>query len=172
MRERASRKRVVLAIYFNTRGFAYAVFDGPSSPLRWGVKAADPKSVADRFDKARTMVLMYQPSVVVLQDCDGGLSRCTPNVHRVIDKVTKLVGERKIEVARYSRSDILCAFAPYRAHTKHEIAKAIAKLLPELAPHVPPKRPQWRGEAHRMFFFDAVSLCLTYYLSDTQGYSV
>lgn len=163
MKDSRRRKRIVLSIYFNTRGFAYSVFDDPSSPLQWGVKAANPGNVTDRFEKARLTILMYRPSVVVLQDCDGDLSRCTSNVRKAVDKVADFASKQQIEVSRFSRSDILCAFAPYRAHTKHEIAKAIAVLLPEFAPHVPPKRLQWKGEAHRMFFFDAVSLALSYY---------
>ncbi len=163
---RPRRKPVVLAFFFNARGIAHAVFDGPRSLLRWGVKTANPKSVENRCEKALALVLLFRPSVIVVQDCDGELSRCTKSVRETIEQLATHAHERKIEIARYSRSDVLSAFAPHRAHTKHQIALAIAEILPELAPHIPPKRKQWQGEAHRMAFFDAASLALTYYADE------
>lgn len=154
---------LVLAIYLNTRGFSYALFEGVLAPVDWGIKTAETKGVADCLEKVRLLLHLLQPSVVVLQDCDGKLSRCTDRIEELIDLIAALAKANGVKVFRYAREDIRGCFAYYSARTKAEIARAIAKLLPEFAPHVPPLRKLWKSEHYRTGLFDALSLVFTYY---------
>ena len=160
------REPLVLSIYLNSRGFGYALFEGVIAPVDWGIKTAQTKGIADCLEKVRVHLHLLQPSVVVLQDCEGQLSRCTKRVGKLINRISALAETKRIRVFRYSRADIRECFAYYGARTKDEIARAIAKRLPEFAPRVPPMRKLWMSEDYRMGLFDALSLVFTCYVSE------
>jgi hypothetical protein len=63
------RYDLVLAIYLQSRGFAFVLFDGWLAPVHWGVydaRGAD-KNVRclDRID---SLLALHTPDVLVLQD--------------------------------------------------------------------------------------------------------
>ena len=72
------RDQRVLSIDPSTRGFGYAVLEGPDRLIDWGVKET-------RTDKSKRapasiaeLIELYQPRVLVLEDYDGkGSWRCT-----------------------------------------------------------------------------------------------
>ena len=160
------REPVVLSIYLNTRGFGYALFEGVLAPVDWGIKTAQTKGIHDCVEKVRVLLHLLQPTVIVLQDCEGKLSRCTKRIERLVNRILALAKAKRIKVFRYSRADVRQCFAPYGARTKDEIARAIAKLLPEFAPRVPPMRKIWMSEDYRMGLFDALALIFAYYASE------
>jgi len=164
MKSKNLREPLVLSIIFNTRGFAYAVFEGVLAPVDWGIKRI--KDKGEYSEQVRLLLHLFEPSVIVLQDCGGQLSRCTKVINKLIDRIAKLAEKKRIRVLRYSRSDIRACFVYYGARNKDEIARAIAKLLPEFAPRVPPMRKIWMSEDYRMGLFDALSLILAYYSAE------
>lgn len=166
MKNTKIREPLVLSIYLNTRGFGYALFEGVLAPVDWGMKAAKSKDIHGSLEKVRVLLHLLRPSVVVLQDCQGKLSRCTKHVERLVDSIAALARENRMKVYRYSRADLRQCFAYYGARTKDEIARAIAKLLPEFAQRVPPLRKLWMSEDHRMGLFDALALIFTYYANE------
>jgi hypothetical protein len=159
-----SREPLVLSLIFNTRGFGYALFEGVLAPVDWGIKTI--KDRQDYFEQVRLLLHLFNPSVIVLQDCAGKLARCSKATRELIDRIAKLAGEKHIKVRRYSRTDIRTCFAFYGARNKDEIARAIAKQLPEFTPRVPPMRKLWMSEDYRMGLFDALSLMFTYYAKE------
>jgi len=154
----------VLAFFFNTNGLGYALFEGVAEPVDWGIKEI--KKKADYFEQARLIIHLFDPAVVVLQDCSGKLSRCTDFIKALATKTATLAEKKDIGVFRYSRADIRSCFAYYSARSKDEIAREIAKLLPEFARLVPRMRGAWRREHYRMVLFDALSLIIIYYASE------
>lgn len=168
-----NRKRTqvwrILAVFPSTRGFGFAVFEGPQELIDWGVKCAPRKQNAEHRVKLHALLEWYRPDVLILEDFTGDGSRKSPRVRRVIRSMARVANKRKIALASFSRSMIRQAFSEADAFTKHEIAKAIAGNLPELAPHLPPKRKLWMSEDYRMSIFDAASLALTFFHFEGQG---
>ena len=158
------REPLVLSIIFNTRGFGYALFEGVLAPVDWGIKRIKDKE--EYLEQVRLLLHLFEPSVIVLQDCNGKLARCTKSIEELIDRIAKLAGEKRMHVLRYSRADIRACFAYNSARNKDEIARVIAKLLPEFAYRVPPMRKLWMSEDYRMGLFDALSLMFTYYANE------
>ena len=156
----------MLSIYLNSRGFGYALFEGFLVPVDWGIKTVEARGMTDSLEKVRLLLHLLQPSVVILQDCEGKLSRCTKRIEKLVNRISALAKTKRIRVYRYSRSDIRECFAYYGARTKDEIARAIAKLLPEFSPRVPPMRKIWMSEDYRMGLFDALSLVFTYHAKE------
>jgi len=158
------REPLVLSLYLNTRGVSFALFEGVSAPVDWGIKTLPKKK--DYVEQARLLLHLYKPKVLILQECKGKLARCTKVIARLIDAIAKLAREKRIRVYRYTREEIRSCFAYYGARTKDEIAREIAKLFPEFEPYVPPMRGIWCSEAYRMRLFDALALVITYYAKE------
>ncbi len=94
----------------------------------------------------RLLLPLFNPAVVVVQDCAGKLSRCTEFIRKLVNKVAARAKKKGIRVHRYSCADIRSCFAYYGAQSKDEIAREIAKLLPEFERLVP--RMRGRGGAN------------------------
>jgi hypothetical protein len=66
---RRSRHTLVTAIYLNSRGFAFALFEGELAPRNWGPIESRGKDKRERiFSRVDEFLSRYKPDVVVLQD--------------------------------------------------------------------------------------------------------
>ena len=156
----------VMAIYPNTRGFGYAVFEGPEVLVDWGTKAARRERRDYGQRKMKQLITFFCPDVLVLPDCSSRLSQRSAGATRLIDRARKVATVREISVRFYSRYEIRNYFAAHGARNKDEIARVIARALPDLKPRVPPVRRLWMSEDCRMGLFDAIALVFTYYESE------
>jgi hypothetical protein len=164
MKPTNQREPLVLSIFFNTRGFGYALFEGVVAPVDWGIKTVKDKNAY--FEHVRLLLHLFEPSVIVVQGCTAKMARCTDAIQEVINRIAKLAKTKNIRVLRYSRADIRTCFAYYGAFNKDEIARATADVLPEFAPRVPPMRKLWKSEDYRIGLFDALSLVFTFYAKE------
>jgi Holliday junction resolvasome RuvABC endonuclease subunit len=162
----------VLAIDPITRGFGFAVLDGPHSLIDWGLKGTS------RWQESREqwclrqvaeLIDFYRPDRVVVEDCLDRRSRRGRKSEALIDRIVELAGEHHIPVRRISRTGLRRAFTVERACTKYKIALAIAGRFPELAWRLPPIRKPWMSEDTRMGIFDAVGLALAFYARRPQS---
>jgi Holliday junction resolvasome RuvABC endonuclease subunit len=154
----ATEKRV-LAIDPTSRGFGYAVLEGPERLIDWGVVQVRDDKESACLKRIERLIERYVPDVIVLEDSPR--SRRCARVRQLIDRIRQLADNKRIPARSFSRSKIRRAFAPFGAVTKSQIAAQIAKLFVELAPHLPGVRKIWRSEDGRSAIFDAVSLALT-----------
>ena len=166
MTHRRSSAQLVCAIYPSTRGFGYAVFEGPKSLVDWGVKAvlSRQKNLAS-LAKLRELLDFYRPDVLVLEDYQGRGSRRAKRVQTLINVIAAHTAEKRMTAASYSRADVRACFS---LSTKREIAEAIAREFPELEPRLPPIRKISMSEDRRMNIFDAASLAMTFFHTKRQ----
>jgi hypothetical protein len=152
------RFALVLAFYPHARGFAYVVFEGPLSPVDWGMSDVRTQGKPAKCLRRMSVLLdQYRPDVVVIRQASEGalatLSRAA----------AALVESRRIVTAAVSRDQVRKAFAHLGSPTRYAIVKAIAQQVPVLAPYVPAVRKIWYGEDRRMGLFDAAAMALTFY---------
>jgi hypothetical protein len=160
----ARRSELVLAVYPFTRGFAFTLFEGPLSPIDWGVKDIRGRQKnALALDAAKQLIEHLQPDIVVLQDSSGSHGRRSERIHRLHRLIASHAEGQAIEVHRYSRKDIRKCFKETGAVTRYEIAQAIASQIHALGHRLPPVRKIWKSEDARMGLFDAASLVMTFY---------
>jgi len=157
-----SEKRV-LAIDPVSRGFGFAILEGPQKLIDWGVKEARTDKHRRSLRHIEDLLRHYRPDVIVMEKCASRGARRSPRVQKLLRAIHELATRRQVKVRSASRSAIRKAFADSSATTKHQIAEAIARRLPELAPRVPPPRQPWMSEDYRMSIFDAVALALTFF---------
>src|SRR5215475_14213326 len=150
----------VLAVDPSTRGFGFAILEGPHRLIDWGVKETkvDKKRKSLRF--IAELIDRYQPSMLVVEDYTGKGSRRCRRVRELIKDISRIAVQRKINVRNFSRLKVKQAFSESGPSNKYEIAIAIAKRFPELAPRLPRFRKPWMSEDYRMSIFDAVGLGL------------
>src|SRR5207245_2482978 len=133
----------VLAIDPSTRGFGFAVLEGPNRLIDWGVKETKKNKNARSLKLIEDLIDRYQPSVIVVEDYAGKGSRRCRRVRELIEDISKLAAKRKIRVTSFSRAKVKQVSSESGAQTKHEIAVDIAKRFPELAPRLPRFRKPW-----------------------------
>jgi hypothetical protein len=158
------RYDLVLAIYPQSRGFAFIPFEGWLSPMNWGIhEAHGPRKNAWCLNKINALLDLYMPGIVVLQDMSDRGARRAPRIQQLNDRIAELADRRGMAVQKHSRARVLDYFTAVGATTKQNIAERIAKQVPALERYVPPARKPWMSEDPRMGIFDAAALAWMYF---------
>ena len=157
--------RRIIALDITSRGFGFAVMEGPEVLVDWGVKQVQPYEEARCLRHLEKLIQRYRPEVLVLEDHRRKARRRSVRVLSLIEKVTALAKLAGVPVRLVNWERVKAAFAPNAFINKFGIARAIGRHLPELTSRVPPFRKAWMSEDYRMAIFDAVALALTFYSS-------
>lgn len=160
------RYALVLAIYLNTRGFGFVLFEGHLSPFDWGMREIrGPRKhgrcvthISKKFDR-------YLPDILVLQDTSPEGTRRAPRITYLNAAIAELAKSRGIPVYTYSRDQVRAAFDYLGCVNKQSLAEVIAKKIPAFERYVPPPRKPWMSEDARMGLFDAAALALMFFYS-------
>ena len=157
----------MLAVFPSSRGFGYAVFEGPKSLVDWGVKGV--RTTQKNFEslrKIRELLAFYRPDVLVLEDYEGPGSRRAKRIQTLINLMAAHAHQEGMATAFFSRGEVRACFGLI---AKRQIAEAIARKFPELEPRLPPVRKIWMSEDRRMSMFDAVSLAVTFFETESRA---
>lgn len=155
--------RRIVALFPNTHGFGYVVFEGPLRLIDWGVKRIPSKDHRENLRKVDAFLDWFEPDAVILENVAGEGSWKGKRVAALIRAIGRRASRRHICVEAYSRSLVRQAFSLVCAKTKSEIAEVVANDYEQLRPLLPRKRKLWMAEDPRMGVFDAASLALTSY---------
>jgi hypothetical protein len=164
------RHDLVLAVYPNTRGFAFVLFEGSLAPVDWGiVKVSSEEKNRDSIRRIAQLLGRFTPEALVLQDMSENGARRARRIRDLNEAIGLLAETQGVPVFRYSRGKEREHFASFGMSGKRGIAEAIAKQIPMLARFLPPVRKIWMSEDARMGLFDATALALTFFYRDTLG---
>src|SRR5688500_13076485 len=120
-----------LAISATPRGFAFVLFEGPTTPFDWGVKEIRGEMKSDESVAAiQRLVVEYHPMALILEETTKSDSRRGPRICALLDMTAHLAELEGASVFRYTRSQVQETFASEGAETKRQIAEAIAKRIP------------------------------------------
>lgn len=156
-------QKTVLAVVPSTRGFGFAILEGPQSLLEWGVKEVRGKKNAGALKHIAELIECYKPDVIVMEDCADRHCRRGARVRRLIQDLSKLATSKRIKVRRISARIVRAVLSGSTAASKQQIATTISQQFPELVSRLPPLRKPWMSEDPRMGIFDAVALGLTFF---------
>ena len=165
---RGAGDKRVLTIDPASRGFGFAVLEGPKRLIDWGVKSARVNKDTRCLKLIEDLIERYEPDIIVVEDYVAKGSRRCWRVRQLIEGILGLASTRNIKARSYSRRKMKAVFSRMGARNKHQMAKAIAKQFTELAPRLPPYRKSWMSEDYRMSIFDAVALALTFFYFDNK----
>lgn len=156
-------QKTVLAVDPSTRGFGFAILEGPQSLLEWGIKEVRGKKNAGALKHVAELIQYYKPDVIVMEDCADRYCRRGARVRKLIQDISKVATGKRIKVRCLAARKVRGALSGSPAATKQTIATTIAQQFPELASRLPPLRKPWMSEDPRMGIFDAVALALTFF---------
>ena len=155
------RHTLVLGLYPTTRGFAFALFEGPLSPYDWGVSYMKGGKNEWCLKKISKLLDRYTPDAIVLQDMSSTGTWRVPRIRALNSEIEKLAEARGITAFAYSRRQVRPYFP--QPHTRQQIAETIAKHIPAFESFLPPVRKIWKSENPHMSLFDVAALALTHY---------
>jgi hypothetical protein len=159
-----TRHSFVLAIYPNSRGIAFVVFEGARTLIDWGLRGARSKHNHDHYLAViGDLFALYQPAVLVLQNMGPAGTRRAKRIRSLNEEIVELAAGFGISAHLYSRAQVRDAFASLKEATKEAIANAIVEEVPALRRYLPPPRKPWTSEHARMGIFDAAALALTFF---------
>lgn len=141
----------LLALSPRRRKFGYAVFEGSSHLLDWGVRRW---SQADVLSGIEPLLRFHWPSIIVikLKGHEG-----EPHVALTCSLLRRTCGRGNIVVRCISVRVVRRYFAHFSSRTSHDIACRTAEWFPELEWNLPRKRAAWDCESHSVAAFDAIA---------------
>lgn len=159
-----TNQSLTLSIYPTTRGYAYVLFEGPFSPLDWGIKDVRKKDKNECTLKSiKKLMDEYRPDYLIIEDHTESGTRRSSRIRRLYRSLMLLAAREEIEVVRCGKEAIRSYFELEGVCTKYEIAKAIAREIPALAHRLPRQRKIWMSEDPRQSLFDAAALGVVFY---------
>ncbi len=160
------RYNLVLAIYPHTRGFAFALFEGPLAPVDWAtVEVRGDEKNRQCLHRISQLFGKYSPDALVLHNMLGGSVHRATRIRDLNEAILMLAETQSIPVFAYSSAQVRQCFGHLGPLTKFTVAQAIAKHIPAFERFLPPIRKIWMSEDARMGIFDAAALLLTFYQS-------
>lgn len=163
MRREDNRNVRILAIDPTTKGFGYAVLEGPESLIDWGLVGVRGEKNPACLQRLARLLDDFAPGLLVIEDCASGRSRRSGRVQELLSSARMLAEVRNIRSRAFSRSKVREVFSRFGATNKHQIATVIAGRFPELELKLPPYRKPWMSEDDRMAIFDSLSFALTFF---------
>src|SRR5437870_10246103 len=91
----------VLAINPSTRGFGFAVLEGPNRLIDWGVKETKKNKNTRSLKLIEDLIDRYQPNVILVEDYAGKGSRRCRRIQGLINDISKLALKKKIRVRSF-----------------------------------------------------------------------
>jgi len=154
---------LVLAVHPTTNGFGWVLFEGPDSPVVWGIASAKDKRNATSMRRFEPLLNQYDPSVLVLEEFESGKARRGSRIQELLQTMSGFATNRDIEVAIYSREAVGLNIAGNASAKRHAVAKAVVECFPIFRPRIPRKRELWQSEDARQCLFDAAALAMTHF---------
>jgi Holliday junction resolvasome RuvABC endonuclease subunit len=156
----------VLAIDPTPRGFGYAILEGSTGLIDWGVKSVRCKSIEKEIEtvsKITDLIQHYLPQYLILEKPNAKGSRRCGRVRLLLGTLQNVAVWQGIESRTISPEKLRKVFCTFGCNTKLQIANFVAQQFPGLADQLPEFRKPWMSEDYHMPIFDAVALALTYY---------
>lgn len=166
--------RAALAIFPSVEGFGWMLFDGPLSPVRWGVstmakRERNAKEKNDRcIGRAEAILDEFRPGTLVLEEFDSKQSRRHARIRQLGRSLVALAATLQIPVRLIRRDVTHASFPTNKGETRYEVAEIAASYLKEIKHQLPRKRRFWETEDAKMALFNATALLIVHYANPTE----
>src|SRR5262245_26289421 len=111
---------LVLAVYPNTRGFGFVLFEGVLTPVDWGIvrsrRTEKNGSCLARFEQ---MVTWQRPDVLILEDMAAVGSRRSPRIRDLNQAIAVAAARKNILLIQYATVRVRAYFAQLSVVTRY-----------------------------------------------------
>jgi hypothetical protein len=85
------RYDLLLAVYPQSRGFAFALFESWLSPVDWGIhEVRGPRKNAQCLARINSLLELHMPDIIVLQDMSNHGTRRVPRIQELNRRIAEL----------------------------------------------------------------------------------
>jgi len=154
MSGRSKEIRRVLAIDPMSRGFGFAVLEGPENLIDYGTRGCAPGAPEVCLKRVTELLDVFHLDLMVLEDVNAKGSRRSERVRKLLREIEALARSRGVPTRRVARNH---AKAALYAKSKHQLATVIAQRFPQLGMRLPPPPKAWTKVPYRMAIFTAVA---------------
>jgi RNase H-fold protein (predicted Holliday junction resolvase) len=161
-----SAPKRLLALDVRTSKIGFAVFEGPTILLDWGVRSFEKSSKALRssiLDRLSVLLAFYEPTTIVIRSRSYHLPSHGHAQEKVIAIIRSGLRRRSTGLKIVTTKQVRNAFAKKGEISKHDIAVRVTNQFQELAWKLPRRRKIYQSELTAMLVFDAVASGLTYF---------
>ena len=130
----------VLGVHPSSRGFGWALFEGPLVPFDWGTADIRSDKNARALTRFEQLLEKYEPSAIAMEAFDFEHARRSARIRKLCQGMISRAEARGIKVRLYTRKQIGKTFAAENAKTREEIAAAVAGRIAVLQPRLPKPR--------------------------------
>ena len=166
--KRPARREVVLALYPTARGFGWALFEAPLSPVDWGIARSGYDGNARLMRRFSRICKRYSPTVLVLEEYRDDAFKRSRRIQTLCDEIIRVGSADGMKMVVFRRSFIRKTFSQFGARTRYEIGHYIRQQIDALGHHTPRKREIWANADLRQNLFDAAALALAYFIAVDQ----
>jgi predicted DNA-binding WGR domain protein len=150
----------LLALEIRTSRLGFAVFEGPTRLLDWGVRSFGEQSERLRStisDRISTLLAFHKPVAVVVRHRESYSELQNKRFSVIISAIREEAKRNSTKFYAVTTRQVRDCFASNGRITKHDTATSIAKLFEELSWKLPHRRKFYQSEAPVMAVFDAVA---------------
>lgn len=155
-------ERAILGIDPSSRGLAFSFFEA-GRLLDWGLH----RMSRDQLTAVDELLDRYRPDVVILEEPDALRSERRSVMRRLLRRTSTHAASRGIAVIPVSRHEVRQIWAKRGVTSKYVTAAEIARVFPEVDYLVLPPRKSFQTEQARADIFDAISLILHVFGTDS-----
>jgi hypothetical protein len=153
----------VLTVYPNSKGYAYALMQGPLTILTKKMISVSPVNNTTIINDVSDLIKEHCPNALILENPKCKYARKSVRGKQLFRSLSVKAKNLEIEVYLYSREDIRLVFEIWKAQTKYEVAEVIAKNIKSFRILLYPRPKYPDTQKYLTALFDAVSLGITHY---------
>ena len=154
----------VLGVHPSSRGFGWALFEGPLVPFDWGTVGARANKNESALSAFAKLLDKYEPKTLAIEAYDDKPSRRSARIRTLSRNLIGIADARDITVRVYTRAEIGKTLAGTEKPTRDGIAAAVAERVAVLHARLPDPRKPWQSEHPSIALFQASACALTYLL--------
>jgi hypothetical protein len=156
----------LLALEVRASRVGFAVFEGPTTLLDWGVRSFEKcnetlKSSA--LDRIATLLEFHRPFAIALRSRVHNSAPQRKALAMISSAIRAEAKRHSTKVIVLTARQVQSCFAQEGRITKHGIAVILAKRFEELSWKLPQRRKSYQSEAPVMAVFDAIATGIAFF---------
>jgi hypothetical protein len=167
-----SMPKRLLALEIRASRFGFAVLEGSTRLLDWGVRSFGEQNERIRSavsDRIATLLAFHKPAAVVVRARKYDSAVQNKGFLRIVAAIRTETTRGSSKFFVLTASQVRSRFGPNRQVTKHDIAASLAKQFEELSWKLPGRRKPYQSEAPAMLVFDAIANGVAFFARQTSG---
>jgi hypothetical protein len=151
----------LLALEVRSRKIGFAVFEGPSRLLDWGVRSCSHHPTRTLHEvvakRVRPLLFHYRPFAVVMRRESQYSSKTAVRLRVSVSAIRREANRSGVEIRLVKAKTRNQFFVQLRCERKHQVAQLVGDLFEELSWSVQPQRKAWHSESYHTVIFDAAA---------------